>query len=438
MGQAIEFKKTVLSKKGKPWVIGVSLLGVVLMGVTVVSVLKTTNTESKPSQTTSQVNPPKIEAISALGRLEPLGEVINLAPPPTQGGARIEKLLVQEGQTVKRGQTLAILDNIDRKTAAFRAAKQEVKVAQANLEIVKAGAKLGEIQAQEAIIKQLEEELSGELTTNQATIAQLEMQLEGEKRQQRATIGRLEAELKDAQREYQRYKNLATDGVISQSELDQRELELDQARESLTEAQERLNKTINTLQQQIAAEKSQSRKEINSLKQQIITAKANLNRIAEIRPVDVQKAQAELKRSMAQLEETKTDLDLVYVKSPLDGKVLKIHTYPGEKVDANNGILELGQTDKMIVVAEVYESDINQVKIGQKAIIKSDNNSFTGTLDGTVHNIGLQVGKKDVLETDPAADVDVRIVEVDILLSPESSAKVAGLTYAKVITEIQL
>ena len=438
MGQAIEFKKTLLSKKGKPWVIGVSLLGVVLMGVTVVSVLRMSPTESQPTETTSQVSPPQIKAISALGRLEPLGEVINLAPPPTQGGARIEQLLVDEGDRVKKGQTLAILDNIDRKKAAFKAAQEDVNVAQANLDIVKAGAKLGEIQAQEATIKQLEEELAGELTTNQATIAQLEMQLDGEKRQQTATLGRLKAELKDAQREYQRHENLAADGVISQSELEQRELELDQARKSLIEAQERLNKTTNTLQQQIAAEKSQSRKEINSLNQQIITAQANLNRIAEIRPVDVQKAQAELDRAIAQLEETKTDLDLVYVKSPLDGKVLKIHTHPGEKVDESNGILELGQTDKMMVVAEVYESEISQVKIGQKATIKSDNNSFAGTLEGTVNKIGLQIGKKDVLDTDPAADVDVRVIEVEILLSPDSSAQVSGLTYAKVITEIQL
>ena len=67
-----------------------------------------------------------------------------------------------------------------------------------------------------------------------------------------------------------------------------------------------------------------------------------------------------------------------------------------------------------MMVAEVYESEINQVKIGQKAIIKSDNNSFTGTLEGTVNKIGLQIGKKDVLDTDPAADVDVRVIEVDI------------------------
>lgn len=438
MGQAIEFKKTLLSKKGKPWVIGVSLLGVALMGVTTFSVLNLSRTESQQSEVSTSVEQPQIKTISALGRLEPLGEVINLAPPPTQGGAKIEQLLVKEGDRVRVGQTLAILNNIDTKKAALKAAQEAVKVAQANLNIIKAGAKQGEIEAQEATIQQLEVELQGENATNQATLARLEMELEGEKRQQSATIERLKAELKDAQREYQRYENLAENGVISQSELDRRQLELDQAIESLREGQEKLNKTINTLQEEIVAEQSQSIKEINSLNKQIIVAKANLSRIAEIRPVDIQKAQAELDRTIAQLEEKQTDLDLAYIKSPLDGQVLKVHTYPGEKADDTNGILELGKTDKMMVVAEVYESEINQIKIGQKAIIKSDNKSFAGTLEGTVQKIGLQIGKKDVLDTDPAADVDVRVIEVDILLTPESSAKVSGLTYANVITEIQL
>ncbi len=170
MGQAMEFKKTLLSKKGKPWVIGVSILGVTLMGITTFYALNISRTESQQSEVNTSVSPPQIKAISALGRLEPLGEVINLAPPPTQGGAKLAQLLVKEGDRVKVGQTLAILDNINVKKAAVKAAQQEVKVAQANLEIVKAGAKLGEIEAQQATIQQLEAELAGETATNQATI----------------------------------------------------------------------------------------------------------------------------------------------------------------------------------------------------------------------------------------------------------------------------
>ncbi len=97
MGQAIEFKKTLLSKKGKPWIITVSVLGVALMGVTAIYTLKMSRTESQQSAVTAPVNPPKIEAISALGRLEPLGEVINLAPPPTKEGRKLNDYWSRKG-----------------------------------------------------------------------------------------------------------------------------------------------------------------------------------------------------------------------------------------------------------------------------------------------------------------------------------------------------
>jgi HlyD family secretion protein len=76
------------------------------------------------------------------------------------------------------------------------------------------------------------------------------------------------------------------------------------------------------------------------------------------------------------------------------------------------------------------------VRLGQNATITSDNGAFATEFRGTVTEIGRKIGKKDVLNTDPAADVDARVIEVKIALTPEDSAKVAGLTYAKVVVEI--
>ncbi len=67
----------------------------------------------------------------------------------------------------------------------------------------------------------------------------------------------------------------------------------------------------------------------------------------------------------------------------------------------------------------------------------SDNGAFSGELKGTITEIGRKIGKKDVLNTDPAADVDARVVEVKIALPPEYSQRVSGLTYAKVVVEIK-
>jgi HlyD family secretion protein len=87
----------------------------------------------------------------------------------------------------------------------------------------------------------------------------------------------------------------------------------------------------------------------------------------------------------------------------------------------------------MYVRAEVYETDITKVRIGQRAKIQSDGiYGILGDLQGTVAEIGLSIGKKDVLGTDPVADVDARVVEVKICLDSKDSQQVAGLTNLQV------
>ncbi len=96
----------------------------------------------------------------------------------------------------------------------------------------------------------------------------------------------------------------------------------------------------------------------------------------------------------------------------------------------------MGQTSQMVAVAEVYESDIGKIKVGQSAEISSESGAFNKSLRGSVSYVGLQIGKKDVLSTDPAADSDSRVVEVKIKIDPSDSATVSGLTNSKVVVKI--
>ena len=437
MGEEIESKAQLFSKSGKRWAIALSAVGLIATGATAFYSFYVAN--PKPGEPPpSSPETLAIEAVTALGRLEPQGEVIQLSPPPTQGGSKVVQLLVEEGDRVEAEQVIAVLDNYARKQAAVEVAQKDVKVAQANREIVKAGAKIGEIRAQKATIERLQAQLQGEIATNRAKIARLEAQLQGEKEEQAATIDRLEAELGNAEREFQRYQQLAQDGAISASDLDRRRLTLETARESVKEANAKLNKTTDTLTEQIKEARAIAWETVNTLEKEIQEARATLDRIAEVRDVDVQQAQAELERAIAALKQAREDLELAYVRAPTSGQILKIHTYPGEKVSDEDGIAELGQTDRMMVIAEVYESDIGKVRLRQQATIISENGTFAGELHGTVSQIGLQIGKQDVLATDPAADVDARVVEVKILLNPEDSRRVSGLTYAKVVVKILL
>ena len=148
-----------------------------------------------------------------------------------------------------------------------------------------------------------------------------------------------------------------------------------------------------------------------------------------MRPVDVEAASAEDGSAQASAKQAKANLDLAYIRAPRDGQVLKIHTYPGERV-GNDGIIELGQTREMLAVAEIYQSDVDKVRIGQPAKITSD--SFQGELQGKVEYIGLQVQRQNIVNTDPSANIDARIVEVKVRLDAVSSQKVAGLTNLQV------
>lgn len=133
----------------------------------------------------------------------------------------------------------------------------------------------------------------------------------------------------------------------------------------------------------------------------------------------------------AELQRAEADLELARVRAPINGRVLKIHAYPGERVGMD-GILELGNTDEMYAVAEVYESDIGRVRTGQRATVTSP--ALGEQIHGTVERIGAKVGKMDVLDEDPAAKTDARVVEVRIRL--DDSKRVAGLANLKVDVRI--
>ncbi len=385
----------------KTWSIGGAIISVILltMGLTWLRWLNRRSFQSIPVQTSVPVPAPIIETVLGLGRIEPQGKAISLSAPTSIEAAKVEKLLVEEGDRVKQGEIIAILDGRQRQLAVLEEAKTQVEVAQARLEQVKAGAKRGTILAKQAAIANLQEELAGEIQTQQATIA------------------KLRAELDNARTEYQRHQQLYEQGAISASELDSKRLSSKTARERSNEAKANLDRTQRTL------------------KARLQEAQANLAEIAEVRSVDVQIAQAQLRQAEAAVAKAEADLELAYIRAPIDGSILTIYARSGEAIGAK-GIAQLGQTDRMMVVAEIDRHDIDRVKIGQQATISSG--IFNEQLQGRVDKIGFLIGKNDILDTDPAAKEDTRVVEVEILLAPQDSERVAKLTNLEVDVTIKL
>ena len=309
------------------------------------------------------LKPVKRVQVHSLGRLEPAGTILQLSPKSGNEGAVIEKLLVNEGDDVNAGATLAILDNQARRQAALEEAQARLAAAEARLDQIKAGAKAGDIEAQQA------------------------------------AVNMAEAQSKVAARDLNRAKELHAKQAISVELVDQRQWEFDR----LQLEQRRTTGTLESLK--------------------------------EIRNVDVAVAEKEITGARAAVARTQADLDASVVTAPVSGRILKIHTHPGEKLN-ERGVLEMGDVLRMQAVAEVFEADVSLIQRGMKAVIRIDSSGYQ--IEGTVIEIGNLVSRKVVLTNDPVSDTDARVVEVRIDLNSDQIESVSRLANARVEVTILL
>jgi len=256
-----------------------------------------------------------VEAVAALGRLEPAGDVRKLAAPSGGFGGtpRVAELKVADGDVVSQGQVLAVFENRPK--------------------------------------------LLADLTGVQARLQTLKIKIRMQKRE----VGR--------------YKQAAAVGASALVLLEEKQDELVRFEGERLEA------------------------------------------LAERRSLEVDLAKSEL-------------------KSPVDGVVLRVHSRVGERPGVD-GVIEVGASQEMEALIEVYESDINRVSPGQEVSLTSENGGFKGTLRGTVLRISPQVRQRRVLSTDPTGDADARVVEVRVRLAPESAARVSRLAGMKVIARFK-
>ncbi|MEM6599734.1 MAG: efflux RND transporter periplasmic adaptor subunit, partial [Cyanobacteria bacterium P01_C01_bin.69] len=156
--------------------------------------------------------------------------------------------------------------------------------------------------------------------------------------------------------------------------------------------------------------------------------------IEDVRPVDVATAQAEVAAAVAAVEEAQASLEQAFIKAPTSGQIIDIHTRPGETV-GSEGIVTLGETEEMLVIAEVYQADIANIRLGQTATIYTP--ILSEDLSGSVASIGLQVAPQQVVNEDPAANIDAKIIEVTIRLNDDASARVSQLSNLQVTATIE-
>lgn len=457
-----------LSKSSNRKVLALAIAGVVLTaGVGYYGISQFKSSQAQPAK---ELATPAVPKVVALGQLEPQTEVMKISVPGTLSNDRVAQLLVKRGDRVQVRQTIAILDSRDRLQGLLVEAKEQVNLAQAELAQVRSGAKTGEINSQTAEIARiqaqllgeeraqreslarLEAQLLGDKLSQKAALAGVEAQLEGDKQVQSATIKKLTAELNNTQVEFRRYQQLYTAGALSQSQYDTRRLSVETTIQQLNEAKAILVRTQTTGNKKIGEAKAilqrtiaTGSKQISEAKvvlarirstgdRQVNSAQGTLSKISEVRPVDVKTAQAKVNQTIAAAQRAEIELAQAYVRSPVAGQILEIFAKPGEVV-RENGLVNLGQTDLMQVVAEVDRSNIARIRKGQAAILTTE--AFPGELRGTVNEIELAVSRQSTFSNQPGENLDRRVIKVRIHLNPEDSKRVASLTNLQVQVAIQ-
>ena len=330
------------------------------------------------------------EAVAALGRLEPESEILDIG---ALSGTRLERLLVVEGQRVKVNDELAYLETHDEQ----RAARDHV------------AAKLAEARRQRA---SQERYGTAAVTDAEVRLQEIRELRPVEIEAQRARVRAAEVAVQTTEKELERHRNLMDTGVVSQDKLDDQLLRTRQAEENFSVATAILDEMTKSFELDLRLGESRI----------LLVREESARALAAI---PVQSLERSLDLETARLERT-------IIRAPRDARILKIQTFGGETI--KQSILQMGDTSVMHAVAEVYETDIGLVRRGQSATIKSP--ALPRTLHGKVEQVGIIIFKNDVLDVDPSADQDARVVEVRIRL--DESELVAHLTNLQVNVKIEV
>jgi len=305
-------------KKRRKRIIAVSVVvGLLLLFVGALTAFTRSGTKIDPSKLVKVEKGDLAKSVVATGKVTPITKV----EVKSKASGIVKKLMVEYGDTVKRGQFLAQLDK-------------------------------DEIQAQV-------DQSRAALQAAQASLASSEADSE------RAMVDAEGPDVPLLKRQYERAEEMAKDGVVSASALDDADRNYKMA----------LNKQ-------------------NVAKAQVQVLKAK-----------IRQSQAEVAKDQANLAQLEEQLSYTDIVSPIDGIVLSRDVEMGDAVSSilvlgssATLVMTLGDTSQVYVKGKVDESDIGKVYLGQPARIKVE--SFKDkTFYGKVTKISPMGVEKDNVTT---------------------------------------
>lgn len=305
------------------------------------------------------------QVVVAIGRVEPVTEVILANKIP----GRVRAVLVKEGDPVRVGQPVVLFDDDE-----FRAQR---RLAEARLVTARAEVRRAE-RAVEAARARWEEARS------EARPQEVE--------RARAELEQVRRRWENAERERERAQELFQRGLIARAQWDA----------AVTEAQVRqaqVRAAEETLALLLAGPKAET---VAAAWAEVREAEAELARVRAA----VAQAEAELEHAAALLKTT-------VVESTVDGRVTYKLVEPGTAVDIGVPLMILAAGDRVLVRAEVDETDVGKLDVGQPVEITAD--AFPGRVfRGRITELGQSVGKRKIRPENPVKIQDMKVLETKV------------------------
>jgi HlyD family secretion protein len=265
---------------------------------------------------------------------------------------RVDARLVDEGETVKAGQTVARLDSAEltQEVALRRAEVQAVQAALAELE---AGSRPEEIAQAEASAAQAK--------------ARLEEMLAGSRPEElsaaEAVLRRAKAETERARLDAERYAGLHKKEVVSAQQYDLARTAYETALARQGEAEEQYK----------LVQQGPRKEQIEQVRAAWLQAQERFVLVKKgPRQETIEQARARLQQAKQTLAVAETRLGYATLASPLAGVVLSKSVEPGEFVAAGTPIVTVGDLENVWLRAYINETDLGRVKVGQRVRVTAD------------------------------------------------------------------
>ena len=309
-------------------------------------------------------------------------------------GERVDRILVDTNQHVRRGQLLIQLDDVDERarlaqaSAAAQAQRSQARAAQENVSLTSATQSAQNVQSRGSIaqasagIASASEQAKSSASQIAVAAAAVEAARAQLKASQDAVPGALE-NLRKGQADLRRTTSLVSTGDLPAAQLDAVRAEYEAARSQYEQAVSQAaaaSANVGEAQQRLDSQRyatSSTVAQIGVQQAQLTTAQGRYQESSAPERVSAQQAQADAARAQiasldAQLGTARNDLGYTRIASPIDGYVGQKNTEIGQTVAPGESLITLIPTTNAYITANFKETQIGRMKVGQEVDINVD------------------------------------------------------------------